>query len=172
MTATLTKAPDVYLPDPSSPPTPALLDEIRTTASASDESGDLVASHDRMLDEGLFHILVPQELGGAGGTATDWFDAGLTIAGSDPSAGWIMLQGAVQSAWIAASADPSFASSFFATRQTIATSSAGQATAERRGDIYLVSARPLGVRVGVPGRVRTSGAWCARPVPTARPRRA
>ena len=138
MSATLTKATDAYLPDPSSPPTPALLDAIRDGAAASDGSGDLVSSHDRMLDEGLFHILVPRELGGAGGAATDWFDAGLTIAAADPSAGWIMLQGAVQCAWIAASADPTFAASFFATRQTIATSSAGQATAERRGDFFFV----------------------------------
>ena len=66
-------------------------------------TGDLVPSHDRMLDDGLFHLLVPRELGGAGGTATDWFDAGLAVAHADPSAGWIMAQGAVQNAWIAVS---------------------------------------------------------------------
>jgi alkylation response protein AidB-like acyl-CoA dehydrogenase len=137
---------------------------IRDGAAASDDSGDLVASHDRMLDEGLFHILVPRDLGGAGGAAADWFDAGLTIAAADPAAGWIMLQGAVQCAWVAVSADPSFASSFFATRQTIATSSAGQATAERRGDAYLVSNARWGYVSGsqgaafLGGMVRTTGA--------------
>ncbi len=138
MPSTINDAADTFLSHPGSPPTPALLDSIRDSAAAGDATGDLVPSHDLMLDEGLFHILVPRELGGAGGTATDWFDAGLAIAGADPSAGWIMLQGAVQSAWIAVSADPSFAAGFFARRQTIATSSAGQATAERNGDEYLV----------------------------------
>jgi alkylation response protein AidB-like acyl-CoA dehydrogenase len=138
MTSTIDNATDTFLSHPGAAPTPALLDAIRDNAAAGDETGDLVPSHDLMLDEGLFHILVPRELGGAGGTATDWFDAGLAVAGADPSAGWIMLQGAVQSAWIAVSADPSFASAFFADRQTIATSSAGQATAERDGDDYLV----------------------------------
>jgi alkylation response protein AidB-like acyl-CoA dehydrogenase len=151
MSATMTKATDAYLPDPSSPPTPALLDAIREGASASDGSGDLVACHDRMLDEGLFHILVPRDLGGAGGTPTDWFDAGLTIAAADPSAGWIMLQGALHGAWIAVSAEPSFASSFFATRQTIATSSAGQATAERHGDTFLVRDARWGYTSGSQG---------------------
>jgi indole-3-acetate monooxygenase len=136
--STLNHAADTVLSHPGSSPTPALLDAIRVSAGAGDETADLVPSHDLMLDEGLFHILVPRELTGAGGTATDWFDAGLAIAGADPSAGWIMLQGAVQSAWIAVAADPSFAAEFFAARRTIATSSAGQATAERSGDDYLV----------------------------------
>jgi alkylation response protein AidB-like acyl-CoA dehydrogenase len=138
MTSTLSTAADTVLPHPDSPLTPTLLDAIRDSAATGDETSDLVPSHDLMLDEGLFHLLVPRELGGAGGTATDWFDAGLAVARADPSAGWIMLQGAAQSAWIAVSADPSFASSFFAARRTIATSSAGQATAERDGDYYLV----------------------------------
>ena len=139
MTSTLNAATDALLAHPGSPPTAALLEAIRDSAAAGDDSADLVSCHDLMLDEGLFHILVPRELGGAGGTPTDWFDAGLAVAGADPAAGWIMTQGAVQSAWIAVSADPLFASAFFARRQTIATSSAGEATAERHGDDYLVS---------------------------------
>jgi indole-3-acetate monooxygenase len=138
MTSTLNDATDTFVSHPGSPPTPALLDAIRDTAAAGDETADLVACHDLILDEGLFHILVPRELGGAGGTATDWFDAGLAVAGADPVAGWIMIQGAAQCAWVAVSADPSLASAVFARRQTIATSSAGQATAERIGDHYLV----------------------------------
>jgi len=138
MPPTLQDQTDVFLSDPGSTPTPSLLDAIRDGAASGDGSGDLVACHDRMVDEGLLHLLVPRDLGGAGGTATDWFDAGLAIATADPSAGWIMLQGAVQSAWIAVAADPSFGAEFFARRQTIATSSAGQATAERDGDHYLV----------------------------------
>jgi len=107
-------------------------------AAVGDATGDLVPSHDRMLDEGLFHLLVPRELGGAGGTATDWFEAGLAVSRADPSAGWIMTQGAVQNAWIAVSASPSFSSDYFAARRTIASSSAGQATAERDGDHFVV----------------------------------
>ena len=138
MPSTMDAAPDTFLPPPDLPPTQELLDTIRDSAAAGDAAGDLVSAHDLMLDEGLFHILVPRELGGAGATATDWFDAGLAIAEADPSAGWIMLQGAVQAAWVAVGADPSFAAVFFSRRQTIATSSAGQATAERHGDELLV----------------------------------
>ena len=43
--------------------------------------------------EGLFHILVPPELGGAGGTPRQWFDATLAVAHADASAGWIVAQG-------------------------------------------------------------------------------
>ena len=120
------------------PPSASLLETIRDTAAAADQSGDLVGSHDRMVDEGLLHILVPRELGGAGGSVVDWFDAAVTIAHADPAAGWIMAQGAVQNAWIAVSGAPSFAVDYFRRRQTIATSSAGKATAERSGDDYVV----------------------------------
>jgi alkylation response protein AidB-like acyl-CoA dehydrogenase len=91
-----------------------------------------------MVADGLFHILVPDDLGGAGGTIVDWFDAALGIAGVDPASGWIMAQGAVQNAWIAVSGSPEFATEFFRRRQTIATSSAGNATADRVGDHYIV----------------------------------
>jgi alkylation response protein AidB-like acyl-CoA dehydrogenase len=155
--------PDTLLPPPHSPPTPELLETIRDSAAAGDATGDLVSAHDLMVDEGLLHILVPRELGGAGGTATDWFDTGLAIAEADPSAGWIMLQGAVQTAWIAVAADPSFAAAFLSRRQTIATSSAGQATAERHGDEYLVRDARWGYVSGsqgasyLGGMVRTTG---------------
>jgi alkylation response protein AidB-like acyl-CoA dehydrogenase len=129
---------DPILGLPGAVPSLALLDAIRASAAAGDATGDLVTSHDAMLDEGLFHILVPRQLGGADGTLVDWFDAGLAVATADPAAGWIMVQGAAQVAWIAVGADPSFAAPFFATRQTIASSSAGQATAERVGDDYVV----------------------------------
>ena len=49
-----------------------------------------------------------------------------------------MAQGAVQNAWIAVSGAPAFAVDYFRSRQTIATSSAGNATAERRGNDYVV----------------------------------
>ena len=139
MSITLNHATDADLSYPGSSPTPALLDAVRNGATVGDATGDLVPSHDRMLDEGLFHLLVPRELGGAGGTATDWFDAGLAISRADPSAGWIMTQGAAQNAWVAVSAATSFSSQFFTTRRTIASSSAGQATAERDGDDFVVT---------------------------------
>jgi alkylation response protein AidB-like acyl-CoA dehydrogenase len=123
-------------PDAAAPA--ALLQAVRDSAATADDSGDLVGSHDRMVADGLFHILVPPELGGAGGTVVDWFDAALDVAHADPAAGWIMAQGAVQTAWIAVSASPEFAREFFRRRQTIATSSAGNATADRRSDHYVV----------------------------------
>ena len=79
MSITLDSAANSVLSHPGPPPTPALLAAVREGATVGDATGDLVPSHDHMLDEGLFHILVPRELGGAGGTATDWFDAGLAI---------------------------------------------------------------------------------------------
>ena len=91
-----------------------------------------------MVNDGLFHVLVPRELGGAGGTATDWFDTSVAVAHADPSAGWIMSQGAVENAWIAVAGEPDFAARFFSTRQTIASSAAGHATAERDGENFLV----------------------------------
>jgi alkylation response protein AidB-like acyl-CoA dehydrogenase len=135
---TLTAAPAPATSLPPGPPTPALLQLIRDGADQADNRADLVSCHDPMVEEGLFHLLVPLELGGAGGTARDWFDTSLAVAHADPSAGWIMAQGAVQTAWIAVAGDPDFAVSFFATRQTIASSSAGEATAERHGDSYIV----------------------------------
>jgi indole-3-acetate monooxygenase len=115
-----------------------LLQAVRDSAAQADRTGDLVGCHDRLVAEGLFHILVPRELGGAGGSVVDWFDAALTVAHADPAAGWIMAQGAVQNAWIAVAGSPDFATEFFRRRRTIATSSAGNATAERRGDGYVV----------------------------------
>jgi alkylation response protein AidB-like acyl-CoA dehydrogenase len=111
---------------------------IQDSAASGDQTGDLVGSHDRMLAEGLFHILVPREFGGAGGSVVDWFDTALAVAEVDAAAGWIMAQGAVQNAWIAVSGQPRFATEYFRVRRTIATSSAGKATAERRGDRFLV----------------------------------
>jgi alkylation response protein AidB-like acyl-CoA dehydrogenase len=115
-----------------------LLQAVRDSAASADRTGDLVGAHDRMVADGLFHILVPRELGGAAGSIIDWFDAAVGIAEADPAAGWIMAQGAVQSAWIAVAGSRELAREFFRRRQTIATSSAGNATAERRGDRFLV----------------------------------
>lgn len=118
--------------------TAALLDAVAQGAGSADAAGDLVGCHDQLVDHGLFHLLVPAELGGPGCSPRAWFDTALAVAEADPSAGWIMAQGAVQTAWIAVAADRAFARSFLARRQTIASSSAGNATAERRHDSYLV----------------------------------
>lgn len=126
------------LPHPSKAPDAALLQAVGESAAPADVAGDLVGCHDRMVADGLFHILVPRQLGGAGGSVVDWFDAALAVAHADPAAGWIMAQGAVQSAWIAVSGSPELATEFFRRRQSIATSSAGNATAERSGDDYVV----------------------------------
>ena len=112
-------------------PSAELLEMIRADAAAADARADLgAACFARMLDEGLFHILVPPELGGADGTLRQWFDATLTVAHADASAGWILAQGAVQNAWLAVAADERFATEYFATHQTIATSGAGRVVAE------------------------------------------
>ena len=124
--------------DPARAACDPLLDVVRDSADQADREGNLVASHDHMVADGLLNILVPRELGGAGGSVVDWFDAALDIAYADAAAGWIMAQGAAQSAWVAVSASDEFAAEFFRTPQTIATSSAGNVTAERRGDHYVV----------------------------------
>jgi alkylation response protein AidB-like acyl-CoA dehydrogenase len=130
-------------PTPASGRTPfpstELLDMIRADAAAADARADLGApTFARMLDEGLFHILVPPALGGAGGTPRQWFDATLTVAHADASAGWILAQGAVQNAWLAVAADERFARDYFATRKTIATSGAGRVPAVLRGGEYVM----------------------------------
>ena len=126
------------LPQPGGPLDPELLEAIGASAAAADHAGDLVGSHDRMVADGLFHVLVPRELGGTEGSVVEWFDTAVTVAQVDAAAGWIMAQGAVQSGWIAASGSPALAAEFFQRRQSIATSSAGNATAERHGDSYIV----------------------------------
>ena len=115
-----------------------LLEAVRESAAEADRAGNLVGCHDRMLADGLFHILVPREFGGAEGTVVDWFDNALDVAHADPAAGWIMAQGAAQSAWVAVAGADEFAAEFFRRPQTIATSSAGSATAERHSDHYVV----------------------------------
>ena len=120
-------------------PSSELLDVVRAGAAAADEQAKLGADgFDRMMAEGLFHILVPPELGGAGGTPRQWFDASLAMAHADASAGWILAQGAVQNAWLAVSADERFARDYFRTPQTIATSSAGRPTADLVDGVYVV----------------------------------
>jgi alkylation response protein AidB-like acyl-CoA dehydrogenase len=120
-------------------PSLELLDLIRVNAAAGDQEGSLGAEcFDRMMAEGLFHILVPPELGGAGATPRQWFDASLAMAHADASAGWIFAQGAVQNAWLAVAADERFAREYFTTPRTIATSSAGRPTAELVDGGYVV----------------------------------
>jgi alkylation response protein AidB-like acyl-CoA dehydrogenase len=119
-------------------PSPQLLDMIHAGAATADARARLdVDTFERMLSEGLFHILVPPHLGGAGGTPRQWFDATLAVAHADPSAGWIVAQGAVQNAWLAVAADDRFVRDYFATRQTIATSGAGRVPAELIDGTYL-----------------------------------
>ena len=138
-------------------PSDELLDAIRDTAAAADQHADLIGSHDRMLDDGLFHLLVPSDLGGAGASIIHWFDAALAIAYADPAAGWIMAQGAVQNAWMAVGGDPAFTTEYFQTRQTIATSSAGSATAERLGDDFVVRNARWGYVSGSQGAAYLGG---------------
>jgi alkylation response protein AidB-like acyl-CoA dehydrogenase len=124
-------------------PSAQLLETIRADADAADERASLgQASFERMRSEGLFHLLVPPELGGAGGTPRQWFDATLAVAHADASAGWIVAQAAVQNAWLAVAADDRFAREYFATPQTIATSGAARVMATPvdapRTDAYVV----------------------------------
>jgi alkylation response protein AidB-like acyl-CoA dehydrogenase len=136
--AASTRHPRATEPGRRPAPSAELLDLLRANAAAGDDHARLdAAGFDQMMAEGLFHILVPSELGGAGGTARQWFDTSLTVAHADPSAGWIAAQGAVQNAWLAVAADERFARDYFATPRTIATSSAGRATAELVDGFYV-----------------------------------
>ena len=131
--------PTVVAPRRSTMPSPELLDAVRANAAVGDQQASLGAEcFDRMMAEGLFHILVPPELGGAGGTPRQWFDASLAVAHADASAGWIVAQGAVQNAWLAVAADERFSRDYFKTPQTIATSSAGRPAAELVDGVYVV----------------------------------
>jgi alkylation response protein AidB-like acyl-CoA dehydrogenase len=126
-------------PDRAPFPSTQLLDMIQTDAAEADARASFGAeTFERMLSEGLFHILVPPELGGPGGTPRQWFDATLAVAHADASAGWIVAQGAVQNAWLAVAADDRFAREYFATRKTIATSGAGRVLAELIDGTYIV----------------------------------
>jgi indole-3-acetate monooxygenase len=125
--------------DPAPFPSEALLEAIRADADAADARANLGgACFERLLSEGLFHILVPTDLGGAGATPRQWFEATLAVAHADASAGWILAQGAVQNAWLAVAADDRFVHDYFATRQTIATSGAGRVPAELVDGTYVV----------------------------------
>jgi alkylation response protein AidB-like acyl-CoA dehydrogenase len=120
-------------------PSTELLDLIRADATAADERADVGApTFARMLDEGLFHMLVPPAFGGSGGTPREWFDATLAVSQVDASAGWILAQGAVQNAWLAVAADERFARDYFVTRKTIATSGAGRVSAELVDGWYIM----------------------------------
>ncbi|MFN0027519.1 MAG: acyl-CoA dehydrogenase family protein [Acidimicrobiales bacterium] len=117
-------------------PSPTLLAAVAAGATHADRTATLVPAHDQMVTDGLFHLLVPPELGGAGATIIDWFDAAYEIARADASAAWLMAQGAVQTAVIAVSASDELVGQFFSARQTLASTSAGVVTAERHGDRY------------------------------------
>jgi alkylation response protein AidB-like acyl-CoA dehydrogenase len=82
---------------------------IRADADAADGRASLgQASFERMRSEGLFHLLVPPELGVAR-QPRQWFVA-LAVAHADASAGW-MPPAAVQNAWLAVASDDRFARS-------------------------------------------------------------
>lgn len=57
----------------------------------------------------LFRTLVPMDMGGTGGTPVDWFRLGVELATHEPSLGWVITQGAAELGWIAAGADPDWA---------------------------------------------------------------
>ena len=116
-------------------PSHQLLEMIRADADDADGRASLgPATFERMRSEGLFHLLVPPELGGTGGTPRAWFDGAVAVAHADASAGWILAQAAVQNAWIAVAAADRFAGEYFASRQTIATSGAARVPATLVGD--------------------------------------
>jgi alkylation response protein AidB-like acyl-CoA dehydrogenase len=117
-------------------PSPVLLAAVHDGAASADETASLVPAHDQMVADGLFHVLVPTELGGGGATIVDWFDAAYELAQVDASAGWLMAQGAAQTAWIAVGGSDDLVAEFFTTRQTLASTSATAVAAERVGDRY------------------------------------
>ena len=120
-------------------PSAELLGMIRADATAAEARANFgEAVFARMLDEGLFHMLVPPEL------RRRWRHTPPVVRRRPPRrpyrrlGGWILAQGAVQNAWLAVAADGRFAADYFATRQTIATSGAGRVVAEFVDDAYVV----------------------------------
>ena len=141
MTATL--LPHAPAPAPTDPPdcthatiSTGLVEALCIGSAHADATGILVPAHDQMVAEGLFHLLVPPELGGAGASITEWFDTALDIARIDASAGWLMAQGAAQAAWIAVAGSAELVAEFFTTRQTLASTSAAIIPAEQHGNHY------------------------------------
>ena len=66
------------------------------------------------LAAGLFRTLVPDQLGGPGTTPLDWFRIGMELAWHEPSLGWVVTQGAAELGWLAAGADPAWATEVLA----------------------------------------------------------
>lgn len=131
-------------------------DQLRATAR-SDEAATLVESHDQMVADGLFHLLVPPQFGGTGATVAEWFDTAYAVASADPSAGWLVAQGAAQTAWIAVSGSDDLVERFFETRQTLASTSAAIVSAERHGDQYRVAGARWPYASGSPGAAYLGG---------------
>jgi indole-3-acetate monooxygenase len=149
-------------------PSAELTAALRAGATDADLTATLVPAHDHMVADGLFHLLVPTELGGAGASITDWFDAAYQIAQVDASAGWLMAQGAVQCAAVAVAGSDELITEFFATRQTMSSTTAAVVTAERHGDSYQLRNARWPYASGSPGAAYLGGLIVA-PGPAAKP---
>jgi indole-3-acetate monooxygenase len=165
MTTTLLPAPPANTAPPVAPhqpgtvhrPSPALLAAVQAGAAHADATATIVAAHDQIVSEGLFHLLVPPEFGGAGATITDWFDAAYELARVDASAGWLMAQGAAQAAWIVVAGSDKLVAEFFSSRQTLASTSAAVVPAEPRGDHYRLHNARWPYASGSPGAAYLGG---------------
>jgi alkylation response protein AidB-like acyl-CoA dehydrogenase len=70
--------------------------------------------YEAALAAGLFRTLVPAQLGGPGTTPLDCFRIGMELAWHEPSLGWVVTQGAAELGWLAAGADPAWATEVLA----------------------------------------------------------
>ena len=143
-------------------PSPVLLAAVHAGAALADETATLVPAHDQMVADGLFHLLVPPELGGGGATIVDWFDAAYELAQVDASAGWLMAQGAAQMAWIAVAGSDDLVAEVFTVRQTLASTSAAAVAAEPLGDRYRLRDARWPYASGSPGAAFLGGMVTSR----------
>jgi indole-3-acetate monooxygenase len=122
----------------------SLADRLAASSAESEQlrhlAPDAIAA---LTDTGLFHLLVPEDLGGHGASMLDALDAIEHIAAADGSAGWCLLKGA-SSNMIAGYLDHDVARSILPDRHTVI---AGNFNPTR------------GKAVPVDGGYRLSGRW-------------
>ena len=93
---------------------PALKDRAKSGAEAAEERrwiGDDLAND--LLEAGVGRILLDQEVGGLGGTLTDWIRLGCELSAADASSGWVSSHWAMAAAVVAANGTDELVSDVF-----------------------------------------------------------
>lgn len=122
---------------------PALCALSRECADEAERLHHLpVRLSDALKQSGIFHLLVPVELGGLGGTPRQLFDIGVQLAEADGSTAWVAVQGAFITLIVGACQPSEAARAFYRDPgANLALTIAGQATAEWEGDDLRVKGR-------------------------------